>query len=82
MTRIHIDCPEEVATGQSRSALEKLAQGAFLVRLYQLGQISSGRAAETLQISRREFLNMLADHGVSIFDEDTDATAEARRGRQ
>ncbi len=66
----------------SPSDLEKLARQAFLVRLYQLGEMSSGRAAETLHISRREFLDLLADHGVSILDEDTDVIAEARRGRQ
>jgi len=52
-----------------------------MVKLYQLGQISSGRAAEILNGSRREFLNILAEHGVSIFDGETDVEAEARCGR-
>jgi predicted HTH domain antitoxin len=81
MTRIHIDCPEDLASGESSAALAELAQRAFLVRLYQLGRISSGRAAETLHISRREFLDLLGDHGVSIFDYDTDVSAEACCGR-
>jgi predicted HTH domain antitoxin len=81
MTQLRIDCPDEVTKGQTPSALAKLAQNAFMVRLYQLGQISSGRAAEILNISRREFLEVLADHGVSIFDDETDVEAEARRGR-
>jgi predicted HTH domain antitoxin len=81
MTRIHIDCPDDLATGQGFETLAELAQRAFLVRLYQLGRISSGRAAETLHISRREFLDMLGDHGVSIFDDETDVEAEAGCGR-
>lgn len=81
MPRIQIDCPDELATGASIVALENMAQQAFLVRLYQLGQISSGRAAEVLAISRREFLDCLGEHGVSIFAEDMDVEAEARCGR-
>jgi predicted HTH domain antitoxin len=81
MTQLHINCPDEVTKGQTPTELARLAQHAFMVRLYQLGQISSGRAAEILNISRREFLEVLADHGVSIFDVETDVEAEARRGR-
>lgn len=83
MPQIHIECPDELlrATGQTTIDLEKLAQEAFLVRLYELGQISSGRAAEILQISRRAFLDMLTRFGVSSFDEDVDLEAEARCGR-
>lgn len=82
MMQIHIDCPEELANGQSPNALTELAQQALLVRLYQLGRVSSGRAAEILHISRHAFLNLLAEHGVSIFDEETDVAAEARRERR
>lgn len=81
MPRIQIDCPDELMGGQSPAAVARVAQHAFLVRLYQLGQISSGRAAEILRTSRRDFLDVLAAHGVSIFDDDTDIEAEARRGR-
>jgi len=81
MTRIHIECPDDLATNQSPAALAELAQQAFLVRLYQLGRISSGRAAETLHTSRREFLDLLGDYGVSMFDDDTDVEAEASCGR-
>ena len=81
MTRIQIDCPDEVTAGQSAASLTAMAQQAFLVRLYQLGQVSSGRAAEVLHISRRAFLDLVSAHGVSIFDDDTDIEAEASRGR-
>ena len=81
MTRIQIDCPDDLTVEQSAAALTKLAQESLLVRLYQLGQVSSGRAAEILQISRREFLDLLGAQGATIFDDNTDVEAEARRGR-
>jgi hypothetical protein len=81
MTQILIEFPDELTNGRSPAALAQLAQRAFMVRLYQLGQISSGRAAELLHVPRREFLNILAEHGVSIFDDETDVEAEARCGR-
>lgn len=83
MQRIQIECPDELLglPGQTKTALERLAQEAFLVRLYDLGQISSGRAAEILHISRREFLDLLGRYGVSLFDEQLDLEAEARCGR-
>ena len=81
MKQILIDCPNEFTNGQNPAALAKIAQEAFLVRLYQLGHISSGRAAEALHQSRREFLDLLGEYGVSLFDEEIDVEAEARRGR-
>jgi predicted HTH domain antitoxin len=83
MPRIQIECPDELldSPGQTRTALERLAQESFLVRLYELGQISSGRAAEILHVSRREFLDLLGRYGVSVFDEDVDLEAESRCGR-
>ena len=80
MTRIPIDCPDELLNGQNPAALADLAQQAFLVRLYQLGRVSSGRAAEVLRLSRREFLDVLGEYGVSPFDEYMDVEAEARLG--
>gem|GEM_PF-162439 len=83
MPQIQIEFPVELlgVPGQSQSSLAHLAQEAFLVRLYDLGQISSGRAAEILRISRREFLDILNKYGVSLFDEEVDLEVEARCGR-
>ena len=71
MPRLEIEFPEEVlaTSGQTKAELERLAQEAFLVRLYGLGEISSGQAARILGISRRAFLDLLGVYGVSIFDE-------------
>lgn len=38
-----------------------------LVKLYELGKISSGRAADLLNISRVDFLDLLAKYQVSYF---------------
>jgi predicted HTH domain antitoxin len=83
MPRIQIECPDELlhSSGKSEAALANLALEAFLVRLYDLGYISSGRAAEILQIPRRSFLDQLGQYGVSVFDEQVDLDAEARFGR-
>jgi predicted HTH domain antitoxin len=83
MPQLEIACPAELLTpiGHTKAALQQLAQEAFLVRLYQLGEISSGRAAEILQMPRREFLDLLGRYGVSVLDEQLDLEAEAGRGR-
>jgi hypothetical protein len=59
--------------------LESLAREALLVRLHDLGQVSSGRAAQMLDISRREFLGVLGRYGVSSFDDEAGLEAESRR---
>jgi predicted HTH domain antitoxin len=81
--QIQIECPNDVLglPGQNRATLEKLAREAMLIRLYALGQLSSGRAAEILGTSRREFLDLLNDFGVSVFDEQVDLETEAQCGR-
>ena len=82
MTVLQIEYPEELLdqADQTKEALEDLAREALLVRLYDLGKLSSGRAAELLSISRREFLDLLGRYGVSEFDDLVDLEAEARRG--
>ncbi|HDH41256.1 MAG TPA: hypothetical protein ENG12_02470 [Candidatus Altiarchaeales archaeon] len=41
---------------------------AAAVKLYELGRLSSGRAAELAGLSRVGFLQILGRYGVSIFD--------------
>jgi hypothetical protein len=55
-----IDIPDELIDGSMTKAdLESIAREALLVRLYDLGEVSSGKAAEILNISRRAFLDLL-----------------------
>jgi predicted HTH domain antitoxin len=76
---LHIDVPDDVLQTLPKSDLEALAQEALVVRLYQMGKLSSGRAATALGVSRRAFLDVLGRSGVTLFDEEVDLEAEAAR---
>jgi predicted HTH domain antitoxin len=80
LTTLQIEYPEELLdqTEQTKESLERLAREALLVRLYDLGKISSGKGAELLGISRWVFLDILGAYGVSIFDDSQDVVAEAQ----
>lgn len=81
MRVLEIPFPEELLAEFSlnREALESLAREALLVRLYERGEISSGKAAQLLGISRRAFLDLLGQYHVSEFGEELDLEAEVRR---
>ncbi len=55
---------------------------ALVVRLYDLGKLSSGQAARLLGLTRWEFLDLLGRYNVSLFDDTANVAAEARRGRE
>lgn len=68
--RITFELPAAIAdaldpsgTDVSRRALE-----ALLVHLFHLGEISSGRAAEVLGISKADFRQLLHEHEVPYID--------------
>ncbi len=46
----------------------------FLVKLYELGKISSGKAGEFLGLTRVDFLEMLRLYNISIFNDLTEET--------
>ena len=77
---LNIPLPDDMrnALPISEEELAALALEALLLRLYERGDISSGKAAELLHISRREFLDLLGEHGITTFDDDVDFAAEAR----
>jgi len=82
MAILHIECPDELLNlpEQTTASLESMAREGLMIRLYERGLISSGWAAEVLGFSRRAFLDLLGQHGVSVFDEDTDLEVESRHG--
>jgi predicted HTH domain antitoxin len=84
MRAFQVTYPAELLTlsRQPPEHLERLAREALLVRLYDLGEISSGQAATLLSITRREFLDLLGTYHVSIFDEDLDLAAELQRSAE
>ena len=74
--QLYLDLPETLADKNAQE-LSALAREALVVRLYALGDLSSGEGAELLNISRREFLDLLGHYNVSIFDDSMDLRREA-----
>lgn len=79
MTVLQIEYPADLLEqlGQTKETVEALAREALVVRLYDQGRISSGRAAQVLGLSRRAFLDLLGQYKVSYFDESMDVAMEA-----
>jgi predicted HTH domain antitoxin len=80
MAILQIDLPDEVLKDVDQTEVQSLAKEALLVKLYDLGHISSGKAAAMLGVSRREFLDLLGRYNVSYFDETMNVAAEAQHG--
>lgn len=79
-TALQIDLPDDLVSAVGEDKARALARESLLVKLYDLGEISSGRAAEILAITRRAFLDLLGTYGVSEFDDDVDLADDASRG--
>lgn len=71
---IHIDLPESVllTTGQSQEDFVREAKFFVAVKLFELGRISSGRAAEICDLPRVEFLLLAGRSGVPVADLDAE----------
>jgi predicted HTH domain antitoxin len=70
MPTISIQCPDSVLISLKESPEEfaKEATKVLAVKLYEMGKLSSGRAAEFAGMSRISFLQILAEFGTPIFD--------------
>lgn len=70
MEKITVEVPEEVLISLKETAVEFSRDILMLaaVKLYQMGKLSSGRAAQLAGIPRVSFLQSLAQYGVAIFD--------------
>lgn len=69
MSAVQLDIPEETLISLKTDA-ESFARDLKLlaaVKLFELGKLSSGRAAQLAGLSRVEFLLMLGRYGVSPF---------------
>lgn len=77
--QLHLQMPEQF-TDKSQQQLEALAFEALIVRLYVLGELGSGEGATLLGLTRREFLDLLNQYNVSLFDEEMDFKKEASNG--
>lgn len=70
MEKIEIEIPSEVLISLKETPLEFSKDILILaaVKLYQMGKLSSGRAAQLAGIPRVSFLQSLSKYGVPIFD--------------
>ncbi len=75
---IPINYPESLALSLKMEAreFEHEMKTISLVKLYELGKVSSGFAAKILNISRVEFLELLVKYNVSYFSKDIDDEIE------
>ncbi len=74
--QLNLQVPERL-TEKNQQQLEALAFEALVVRLYALGELSSGEGAMLLGMTRREFLDLLNQYNVSLFDDEIDFKKEA-----
>jgi hypothetical protein len=68
---VHMEFPRDLlgALDLPESALSDRLREVVAVGLFREGNISAGKAAELLDVSKEEFVNVLARHGVPYFSE-------------
>ena len=76
--QVVVEVPEEAMElfGESPERFGRQMYEAAIVKRYDEGRVSSGRGAELLGISRADFLDLLARHGVSPFQYTADELKE------
>jgi len=57
-----------LSSGQSADEFEREMRFLLAAKLYELGRVSSGRAADIAGVSRVEFLQNLGQYRISIFN--------------
>lgn len=82
MSMVSIELPDDLVRAVGVEQAQSLAREALLVRLYELGDISSGRAAQLLDVSRRGFLDLLGRYNVSLFDDTMNLEEELNNARR
>lgn len=75
--KMQFHLPIENISKKHQTEATKKAKAAFVLELLRQGDISAGKAAELLNVSRWKLSKMMADAGISAFDESQ--TAETLR---
>ena len=70
MSQVTFTVPDEIrlALKATPDDLASRIRSAASVKLYEIGQLSSGAAAQLAGVPKPYFLSHLADYGVTIFD--------------
>lgn len=70
MCTVKIECPDEILISlkETPEEFKQEVSMAAAAKLYELGKLSSGRAAQLAGISRVSFLQALTKYGVSVFN--------------
>jgi predicted HTH domain antitoxin len=82
MSNMTLDYPEGLETAVQTTRAEFEAQIRFMaaLKMFELGKLSSGKAAELAGISRGEFLDLCGRYQVSVFGYDPeDMEAELKQ---
>ena len=70
MSAIQLDLDEEIAVllRGSNQPVPQVARELIILELYRRGTISSGKAAQLLEMSRLEFIRYASRLGIAFFD--------------
>jgi predicted HTH domain antitoxin len=74
MTHLQLDLPEgfELAVNLTTAELESQVRLMAALKMFELGKLSSGKAAELAGVSRIEFLELCGRYQVSVIQYDED----------
>ena len=78
MSTVAIEVPEDIlfASGYSREDFAREARFLLALKLFEMGRLSSGKAAELCSMTRLHFLEAVSRAGIPVTDMDDTELAE------